>query len=233
MALHLHPNHRCRGSATPPPHLVSYIDNAIRAAYKDPVGRRDFALAADGGRISPKLTSSFDSSPVSPPRRPENILDEDLRSGVCWLFPGDHGQVGIKIPQFIHPTHFTIDHIPHEIAADIRQAPRELVLWGVVDGSPNWRVYKDVRDSLQQSLLDAAGDAPPMVADKATFLPLAVVEYNIRKDFHIQTFPLHPAITSTQMYFGAFVLEVRSNWGGSVTKVYRVRIHGEEVYASS
>ena len=35
----------------------------------------------------------------------------------------------------IIPSHITIDHIPHAVAADIGQAPRYMILWGVVCAS--------------------------------------------------------------------------------------------------
>ncbi|RDX40141.1 hypothetical protein OH76DRAFT_1490546 [Lentinus brumalis] len=47
-------------TASIPVHIATYVQKSIRAALKDPVGRRDFALAADGAKIVPKLTSSFE-----------------------------------------------------------------------------------------------------------------------------------------------------------------------------
>ena len=57
-------------------------------------------------------------------------------------------------------------------------------------------------------------------------LPLAVVEYDIHSSFHIQTFLIDPAVMRSSIWFGAFVLEVRSNWGATNTNIYRVGIHG-------
>ena len=216
-----------RSESDVPPYIAAYVNSAIRAAFKDPVGRRDFALAADGARTAPRLTSTFDVAKGVSMRHAENILDEDLRSASCWLFPGHRAQVGIKIPAFIYPTHFTIDHIPQEVAADIRQAPREVVLWGVLDGPDNEARYKQASGAFKISPLNETGDGPPITAG-ASFLPIGVVEYAIYSSFHIQTFPIDFTVVTSGIWFGAFVLEVRSNWGATSTKVYRVRIHGEK-----
>lgn len=210
-----------------PSELSEVIQKAVRSAMRDPVGRRDFALAADGARITPLLTSSFDTSDLAVARPPENILDEDLRSASHWSIPDSHAQVGIKVPAFIYPTNVTIDHVPREIAADVTQAPRSMVLWGLLEGKGNKERYTVAR-GLGISRLDAVGDGPP-IRGGGTFLPLASFEYAIDTDFHIQTFAVDPSVVSSRIYFGVFVLEIRSNWGSPTSRLYRVRIHGEEV----
>ncbi|KAI0744914.1 hypothetical protein C8Q76DRAFT_789381 [Earliella scabrosa] len=212
-----------------PPHISSYIDKMVASALKDPVGRRDFALAADGARIAPKLTSTFElESNISVVRPPTNILDEDLRSGSCWEFPDNHAQVGIKLKEFIIPTHITIDHVPHELAADIRQAPRRIVVWGAVDGRGSEERVVETRARLRTSPLYIFGDGPEITAG-GRFLPIATFEYSINTGSHIQTFPADPVITTSRIPFVAIVVEVMSNWGAPSTRVYRVRIHGESV----
>ncbi|KAI0746383.1 hypothetical protein C8Q80DRAFT_1105111 [Daedaleopsis nitida] len=216
---------------TIPPHIASYIERTVAAALKDPVGRRDFALAADGARIASKLTSPSDSFDTSPSQLPENILDEDLRSASCWSFPDTHGQVAIKLPDFIYPTHITIDHVPHDVAADVRRAPRDLIVWGVMEGTGNQKRYTNALASFLSSPLNSSlGDGPPITGG-GTFLPLAAFEYSIHSDTHIQTFPIDPAVVMSRIYFGIFVIEIKSNWGAPSTRLYRVRIHGAEVSA--
>ncbi len=214
-----------------PAHISSYVQRSIRAALKDPVGRRDFALAADGAKIVPKLTSTFElfsDLSSSPARPPEMILDEDMRSGSHWFIPDSQGQVGIKLPAFIYPTHVTIDHVNREIAADIRQAPRHMVLWGLVDGSGNEQRRLAFQDEFRESALNSTGIAPP-IAHNVTFLPLASFEYAVDNDRNVQTFPIDPTVLASRIYFGAVVLEIKTNWGASSTRLYRVRIHGDEV----
>ncbi|RDX40140.1 hypothetical protein OH76DRAFT_1490545 [Lentinus brumalis] len=103
------------------------------------------------------------------------VLDEDMHSGSHWFIPDSQGQVGIKLPALIYPTHVTIDHIPREIAADIRQAPRQMVLWGLLDGAGNEQRRLAFLDKFRSSPLNLTGDAPP-IAPNVTFLPLAAFE---------------------------------------------------------
>ena len=74
-----------------------------------------------------------------------------LRTAPRAGFPGHHAQVGIKIPAFIYPTHFTIDYVPFEVAAGLRQAPRETILWGVLDGPDNEARYKEASEAFKIS----------------------------------------------------------------------------------
>ncbi len=222
---------RQRSPPSLPVHISAYVQKVVRAALRDPVGRRDFALAADGAKITPKLTSSFEvlsDLSSAPARSPELILDEDMRSGSHWFLPCAQGQVGIKLPAFIYPTNVTIDHIPRELAADIRQAPRHMVLWGLLEGSGNDKRRAAFMDSLQMSPLNSTGSAPP-ITNNGTFLPLAAFEYAIDNDRIVQTFAIDPTVIASRIYFGAVVLEIRSNWGAESTRLYRVRIHGDEV----
>ncbi|KAI0730677.1 hypothetical protein C8Q76DRAFT_588799, partial [Earliella scabrosa] len=168
----------------------SYVNWVVMAALKDPVGRPDYALAADGAKIAPTLTSSFDSSDIALSHPPTNILDEDLWSTSCWSFPGSQAQVGIKLrARYIHPTHITIEHVPREITADIRQAPREIVVWALLDPTMNAERVDDANAMLCQSKLNTTGDSPP-IRTRGIFLPLAAFEYAIEADTHVQMFPV-------------------------------------------
>ncbi|RPD78447.1 hypothetical protein L226DRAFT_610365 [Lentinus tigrinus ALCF2SS1-7] len=218
-----------RRAASIPVHIASYVQKSLRAAVKDPVGRRDFALAADGAKIAYKLTSSFQSDfPSSSIRSPELILDEDMRTGSHWLIPDAQCQVGIKLPAFIYPTHVSIDHIPRELAADIRQAPRHMVLWGLLEGLGNEQRHLAFLERFQMSPLNSTGSAPP-ITNNGTFLPLAAFEYAIDNEKNVQTFAIDSTVLASRIFFGAVVLEIRTNWGAPSTRLYRVRIHGEEM----
>ncbi len=212
-----------------PSQITLYVKRTITAALRDPVGRRDFALAAEGARIGTKLTSPLPTADGGVDARPpENILDEDLRSGSCWMIDDNHGQVAIKLPEFIFPTHITIDHVPREITADFKQAPRQLVVWGLFEGSGNEQRHMDAIHSFRRSPLSTLGDGPP-IRGGSRFLPLVAFEYDIHSDTHIQTFSVDSAIVNSGIYFGALVIEIKSNWGAESTRLYRIRVHGTQV----
>ncbi|KAI0648771.1 hypothetical protein C8Q79DRAFT_1007363 [Trametes meyenii] len=118
LASHLPSRFRPRDISSPklPAALLAQIDLAtIRALI--PVPLRDYALSADGAMVLDELTSPLDTSNLAV--GPHLALDKDLRIGRCWRFPGPNGQLGISIPEFIRPTHVSINHIPRVIAVDI------------------------------------------------------------------------------------------------------------------
>ncbi|TFK79511.1 hypothetical protein K466DRAFT_471839, partial [Polyporus arcularius HHB13444] len=182
---------------------------------------RDFALATDGAIISRELTSQGHTDPAI-------VLSDDNRIGSCWYIPNAHGQLGIALPDFIYPTNVSIDHIPAELAAEPGQAPRRMVLWGVVDGERNMALYAQNSSELRANV---AYDrtTPPIVfkGEAESFVVLSEYQYDIGQLALVQTFPVRPVVRELAMDFGQVVLEVVDNWGAEGTCLYRVRIHGE------
>ncbi|KAI0665418.1 hypothetical protein C8Q78DRAFT_942996, partial [Trametes maxima] len=182
---------------------------------------RDYALLADGAMVLDELTSPLDTS--NPVVGPHLALDEDSRIGRCWRFPGSSGQLGIITPEFIRPTHVSIEHIPRVIAADIGQAPRRMVLWGVVDGLENEELCR----KLDKHRNDTVGpNHPSITGDDYSFIQLAEFVYNITEEHVVQTYPVRSDIGEVVIDIGLFVLEIVENWGGASTCLYCVRIHG-------
>ncbi|RPD74276.1 hypothetical protein L226DRAFT_425821, partial [Lentinus tigrinus ALCF2SS1-7] len=222
--------------------LEAYVNRLVSTALRDPVGRRDFALFQDGAAVITRLThpapapgrrlpkhaelSSGDASHPNGRNTPEAALHDDLRVGECWLVPGTSGQLGIGLHTFVAPTHVTIDHIPLEIAADIGQAPRKMVLWGLVEGSHNRALYRKLAERGEVLHAAALGRERPPVHSNQQYVFLASFDYNIFAPFHIQTFQISSIAVDEGLYFGVVVLEIVDNWGGQNTCLYRVRIHG-------
>ena len=213
------------------PAVKAYIDRTINRALRDPVGRRDFALHANGGRVIPDLTVV-----LSPGEQhaPGTILEtaqlsimDDSRIGQCWSFPGNAAQLGLRLSDLVHPTHVSIDHIPAEIAAHIDEAPRAMVLWGAIDGSLNESYLLNVTEGMETSVPGLRGRSQPSLTCEHTYVPLAFLEYDIRSSSHVQTFKVRQQVIDAGVYTGVIVLEILGNWGGSATCLYRVRIHGE------
>ena len=212
-----------------PPAIKAYIDRAVHKVSRDLVGRRDFALLADGGRILPELTvSGNDESSRSNGTSPEAAITDSLRVGNCWTITGSVGQLGIRLPRMVALTHASIDHIPREIAADIGRAPRTMILWGSIDGEINKRRLRDAVQALDGPLPTIEGRSGPHTTCGHSFVPLAYFDYDIRAPAHVQTFALFQYIIDSQMSFGVVVLEVLRNWGAEDTCLYRLRLHGQD-----
>ncbi|RPD81761.1 hypothetical protein L226DRAFT_541411 [Lentinus tigrinus ALCF2SS1-7] len=203
--------------------IESAIQASIRKALRGPVLLRDFALKADGGKILPALTTTVPVDKSAPNLQtfgPEVVIDDHTAIGRCWstVVPS---QVGLSTPTLIYPTNVTIDHIPRELAADIRRAPRHVTLWGVVDGKSNRARYK--------ALIAARGGrmpTAPSLTSGHVFLDLASLEYDINAESHIQTFRVFRDVVESGMDFGVFVVEILDDWGADDVCLYRVRIHG-------
>ncbi len=190
-----------------------------------PIGRRDFALAAAGGLIYSDLTSSTGAPPSTNSQPPDSVINDDFRLKGCWRVPRGHLQVGVVLAETIYPSHFTIDHAPQAFAHDIGEAPRTIVLWGVVDGSFNKATYAQLHAGMADSVVYNR-TAPPKDAG-FTFVPLAAVEYDPSADSHVQTFPVDDQVADSGIDIGLIVLDVISNWGSNTTSLCRVRVHGE------
>ncbi|KAL1937984.1 hypothetical protein VTO73DRAFT_12734 [Trametes versicolor] len=165
------------------PAALAKIDEAILRA-QTPVALRDYALGVDGGMVFDELTSSGGSHTAS---GPDLALDEDTRVGRCWLFSGSTGQISITLPVFIYPTHVSIDHIPRAIAADIGQAPRRMILWGVIDGYDNKERHRRNIDQLQNNR-SLERNHPTLTGEGYTFVELVSFVYDITQLQDVQTF---------------------------------------------
>ncbi len=226
-------------SISPPSHFTlgpeaeSYVRQLVLNTLRDPVGRCDFALQAAGAKVLSYLTSS---PPVSDKHLhggamaragPNAALRDDLRLGECWRIAGASAQLGVGIPELIHVTHVTINHIPIELASDIGEAPRKMFLWGVIDGPLNHALYRNWTEDGPALHPPGLGRIGPPMSRNHLYVLLATFEYDINAPFYVQTFQVDPSVSS-KFYFGMFVLEIVDNWGGESTCLYRLRIHGSK-----
>ena len=214
------------------PAVKSYVDRTVYRALRDPVGRRDYALRANGGRVIPDLTwfispDGHATESVATDLAASSVelaITDDSRIGQCWLIPGSTAQLGLRLAELMHPTHVSVDHIPTEVAFDIGQAPRAMVLWGAVDGTQNESHLLNMTES---SIPALHGRSQPLVTCDFTYVPLAYFEYDIRGQSQVQTFRVVEHLMAAGIYTGVVVLEILGNWGASSTCLYRVRVHGE------
>lgn len=207
--------------------LKNFVNRHMPEIMQTTVAREDFASEAGGATVTCSLTTDCLPWPFSLwSSSPSLAITDGDRTGQCWLVRGQHAHLGVVLSQPIYPTHVTIEHVPIRIAADKGEAPRAMILWGLVDGENNVGRVK--------TLNIAGHQEPPLsgplrrYADK--LVPLAALAYDPAKG-PSQTLPVHDYIRSSRMDFTTVVLEIRSNWGSERTCLYRIRIHGEPVVA--
>lgn len=202
-----------------PPHIADYVQRAISTALKSTIQRPDFALRTQGSIIVPSLTTSPDDLACEP----DDVLDEDFGSPHCCFFPGDRGQIAVRLSKLVRPTHVAINYTPPTHTM-VHHAPQHVVLWGLVDGAANKALF----NSLSQFRAEhrSLGDGPAQ-SGRFVFLPFANFTFDIHASFSVQTFPIHSEIVFAKMSSGLYIVEVRSNWGGNSSGICRIHLHGE------
>ncbi|KAI0742709.1 hypothetical protein C8Q80DRAFT_1221159 [Daedaleopsis nitida] len=208
----------------------AYVRQVVLAALREAEGRRDFALHVGGAKVVSSLTSPSKGVDRRSSAGPVAALQEDLRPGQCWRIRGSSGQLAVGLPELIHITHVTIDHVPSAFTTDPNEAPRKMFLWGVIDGKTNLALY---RAQEQNARHDHPSDPPhrgPPLSGRHLFTLIATFEYDMHTPFHAQTFDVDVSIHQAGFYFGIVVLEIVDNWGSDDTCLYRLRIHGDPVF---
>ncbi|TCD69378.1 hypothetical protein EIP91_007934 [Steccherinum ochraceum] len=233
--------------------LSLLVDSAITRYSKDTIARRDFAMHSSGARIIPALTSdTFEVRPSTTfgqvvgmitgngyaiGRAPVTILNHENHDGYCWPFAGTQGQVGVALSAPALITDITIDHVALDIATDIRSAPRQMEVWGLVEGQDNlekvmawWAQKAAAREAAGEAPPDEYADYPSTLPRSPSYIRIASFTYDIHAPKHIQTFPVDQEIKTLGVDFGVVVLVVNNNWGkDEYTCVYRMRVHGQRL----
>ncbi|OCH94412.1 hypothetical protein OBBRIDRAFT_747757 [Obba rivulosa] len=223
--------------------LVSQmVDDAVARVYKDDVARADYALNSAGALVIPSLTSeTLEVRPaslagriagvltgrgVAVGRPPVTALHHETHNGHCWPFGGARGQLAVSLAEPVRIDAVTVDHVPREVATDMRSAPREMELWGLVEGAENLAALRAWREAREETG-EEEGPYPGTLPRDAEYVRVADFVYDIHGPRHIQTFPVRPEMEELGLDFGVVVLMVKSNWGKEFTCLYRLRVHGE------
>lgn len=230
------------------------VETAVSAYGKDDLARPDFALHSSGARVIPYLTTpTYEIRPqnlrsqvvglitgngYAIGRPPVTALHHELHNGHCWPFAGTQGQIGIALAALVYISDITIDHVAQEVAFDMRSAPKQMEVWGLVEGKDNiakvkeWMAEKAARrsEALERGETVEIEEYPKTLPRSPQYIRVATFSYDIHAPGHIQTFPVLPEVKDLGIDFGIVVLRILSNWGrDEFTCLYRVRVHGTQV----
>ncbi|KAF8808742.1 hypothetical protein BYT27DRAFT_7137253 [Phlegmacium glaucopus] len=246
------------------------VDSAISTITQDIIAKPDFALHSGGARIIPSLTSpTFEIRPQSLGsqmiglvtgsgyaigRPPITALHHEMQNGHCWPFAGGEGQLGVALASPIFVEEVTIDHVAKSIAFDMRSAPRQMEVWGLVEGKDNiarvraWKEDIAARKEAEQLSVEQSSttndqdgsdgsydgysnsEYPKTLPKYPEYIRLANFTYNIYSSNNVQTYPVMPEIRELGIDFGIVVLRVLNNWGrDDFTCLYRFRVHGQRL----
>ncbi|PPQ69145.1 hypothetical protein CVT25_004525 [Psilocybe cyanescens] len=233
--------------------VTQMVDSAVSRMNKDVVAKADYALFSGGAVVIPRWTSPlmeikprglssqifglFSGGATYVSRAPTKALHPDMHNGQCWPFAGDHGRLGVALAFPIHVEEFTIDHIAKELAYEMLAAPKDMEIWGLVEGKENvervqaWKAERAARREAGEE--ESAHDHIPYPAElpkNPEFVRLANFTYDINAPSNVQTFPVDPEIKELGIDVGIVVLRVLNNWGrDEFTCLYRFRVHGQRV----
>ncbi|KAF4597235.1 hypothetical protein EYR40_007687 [Pleurotus pulmonarius] len=233
--------------------LLSDLISSTVIGYfaKDILGKPDYALYSGGARVIPSLTSpTYEIKPstlrgsvvgmltgqgYALGRPPVTGLHPETHNGHCWPFAGTHGQLGVALGAPVFVNEIVIEHVPSDVAFDLRSAPRDMEVWGVVEGMDNLKRLVAWREE-QRQLRETTGEQqeqepyPPTLPSHPPYIRLAKFSYDVRARNHIQVFPVLPEIKALGIDFGVVVLMVKNNWGmDDYTCIYRMRVHGDRL----
>lgn len=177
----------------------------------------DFASLKTGAVVSPKLTT-----PGLGLVPPTTVLNSS--AGTCWSFHNNAGTFGVVLdsPNVI-PSHIAIRHTLFNSTTSLACAPRQITVWGLVDGKQNLKAYSRSRHAIAST----RARVPPFPISKGgIFLPLAEITFDITALSLRQAFPLFSESQSWGIDFGVIVFHIQSNWGADITSLCGVHIYG-------
>ena len=232
------------------------VDSITSSWSKDVLARPDFALHSAGAQVIPSLTSAtYSISPEGVVGKavgfvtgsgyasglsPINALHPQNYAGRCWPFGGSEGQLGVKLARRTYVSDITIDHVAKEVAFDLRSTPRQMEVWGLVEGQDNlakvagWLADRQRRrsDAVESGYpmdpKDEEWEVPRHLPKDAQYIRIAKFLYDVHSTRNIQTFPVDSEVRALGVDFGVVVLVVKSNWGmPEYTCLYRFRVHGD------
>ncbi|CAG8456766.1 15644_t:CDS:1 [Acaulospora colombiana] len=252
---------RYRSNAVPDENVVVMVRQEVQKAVEemlytysqDKLNKADFALSSGGAKIISRLTSpTYEQWPtqwykvllastighgITRGKPPVTAIQPDTHVGQCWPFSGQQGQLAVLLSRQVYVTAVTYDHISKKVAMGTTSAPKEIEVWGFVDGDPN---VKDTRtDTFPESINGNTINEPGSnildsnhlrtknrelkLGSSPSHIFLGQFVYDINGS-PIQTFE----VNKINKPIRAVILKVNSNWDNpEYTCLYRFRVHGE------
>uniref|UniRef100_A0A667J5I8 Sad1 and UNC84 domain containing 1 n=1 Tax=Lynx canadensis TaxID=61383 RepID=A0A667J5I8_LYNCA len=120
------------------------VNDALKLYSQDKTGMVDFALESGGGSIlSTRCSETYETktaliSLFGIPlwyfsQSPRVVIQPDIYPGNCWAFRGSQGYLVVRLSMEIHPTTFTLEHIPKTLSptGNITSAPKDFAVYGL------------------------------------------------------------------------------------------------------
>ncbi|KAJ3502796.1 hypothetical protein NLJ89_g8725 [Agrocybe chaxingu] len=205
---------------------VGNLEQALHNFTRDGLGFADLASRYNGGHVLLSLTTPSVPHNAGKYVTPFSVLEgaTTLHPGQCWLIHGSSGQFGIEFRRAATISHISIDHIAKELSFDISNAPKEALIWGILDRRSTTGTHKLAKTPTNIYFMGKIRDRPFIEDRRSTFVPIATVKYDIYDSNFIQTFSIFSGLDSIS--FDGVVVEILGNWGGDTTCLYRIRVHG-------
>ena len=151
----------------------------------------------------------------------DHVIDSSAFINRCWEFHGNCGQLGFTLTSMLNVSWVSVAY-----SSDLANAPRSMVLWGVVDGQgPMASLSK--QDELLRMLRGYLSEGHPLPFPvHETYVPLARMEYNPHLAATEQSSSVFKEVKDLKFAIGIVVVQVLSNWGSIDTHLCHIGIHG-------
>lgn len=187
-----------------------------------PIKSLSDGLASEGASIVDIWTTTSHLSVEGAPLHPSSLLTGVDNGNPSWCFSGSKGQIGILLrsPSILGAIDVHVRHTPsmfHLPWVHTATAPREIWVWGLIDGDKNRREIQRI---------EGLPSTTKLFKDTShVFLPVARFEYNGRITTpDIQQVAADTLLSTSSVRFGLVIVEIRSNWGGASTCLNGINI---------
>lgn len=184
----------------------------------------NFASSNAGAYHLPAFTSNGSQ------QSPQLALTSSLEQDQCWLLPEPIGHIAISLRSPIVITHITLDHPSTLVASYPGDAPRRLILWGLVEGRhglQQYHAYPHLRGLSYSQPAPTVVEKVKKMDATAMFVELGNFQFRYTdRPSHRQTFSAHQDVVATGLDFGIVLLEIKGNWGANRTCLYNFQVHG-------